>query len=56
MPPARLTAAPSSRAARAAAIVAPAERRERSTIAGDHGKPMRRIISAGSVPAATAAT
>ena len=43
VPPARFAAIPSSSAARAAAIVAPAERRDRSTISFDHGNPMRRI-------------
>ena len=37
-------------AAAAAAIVAPTERRARSTICGDHGKPMRRCASRDSVP------
>src|SRR5919201_1830082 len=41
---------------RAAASVAPTERRARSTIIGDHGNPIRRCMSAGSVPAATAST
>ena len=45
VPPARLAATPSSSAARAAAMVAPTDRRERSTICGDHGKPMRRWMS-----------
>ena len=56
MPPARLTATPSFSAAREAASVAPTDRRERSTISGDHGKPIRRCASRGSVPVATAST
>ena len=47
VPPARLTPMPASSALRQAASVAPAERRERSTIAGDHGKadaPQRALV------------
>ena len=40
----------------AAAIVAPTDRRDRSTICGDHGKPMRRWMSGATVPFATAST
>ena len=43
-------------AARAAAIVAPVLRRERSTILGDHGKPIRRVSAGVSLPSTTAAT
>ena len=41
---------------RAAAIVAPTDRRARSTICGDHGNPIRRCASRGSVPCSTAWT
>ena len=41
---------------RAAASVAPTERRDRSTIIGDQGNPMRRCTSTDRVPAATAST
>jgi hypothetical protein len=53
VPPARLAAQPSSSAARQAARVAPAERRERSTIASDHGKPIRRTSAGARLPRIT---
>jgi hypothetical protein len=53
VPPARLAAKPSSRAARHAPSVPPEARRERSTIFSDHGKPMRRISFSVSVPETT---
>ncbi len=55
VPPARLADHPRTSASRAAAIVAPAERRERSTIAADHGKPMARCSLAVSSPPTTRA-
>jgi hypothetical protein len=48
-----LTATPSASAARHASMVAPLERRERSTIPGDHGKPIRRTSASVSRPSAT---
>ena len=56
VPPARFAATPSSRAACAAAIVAPTDRLDRSTICGDHGNPIRRCTSAGTRPWMTAST
>ena len=41
-------------AVRAAQMVPPTERRARSTMAGDHGRPMARCAGAGSSPASTA--
>jgi hypothetical protein len=55
VPPARFTPQPVASALRQAAMVAPAERRERSIIAGDHGNPMRFMARASSVPVQTAA-
>ena len=56
VPPARLAATPREGAARAAAIVAPTERRERSTICSLHGKPIARCSAVPSVPLVTALT
>ncbi len=57
MPPARLAATPSppNSALRAAAMVAPTERRARSTMRSDHGKPISRCCAADVVPSMTAA-
>ena len=54
--PAGLFCAPGCKpkATRAAATVAPAERRERSTISGLHGKPISRMAAAGNCPLVTA--
>lgn len=56
VPPARLAATPCVSATRAAAMVAPTERRERSTISGDHGKPISRWRASSSRPSATSVT
>ena len=56
VPAARLTPQPDASALRHAATVAPAERRDRSTIAGDHGNPMRFCARSSSAPRPTAAT
>ncbi len=53
VPPARLAAQPCARAVRQAARVAPAERSERSTMPGLHGKPMRLSSAALSSPLLT---
>ena len=45
---------PSEKAARQAAMVAPAERRERSTIASLQGKPISRIACGLTLPSLTA--
>jgi hypothetical protein len=37
-------------------MVAPTDRRARSTIGSDHGNPIRRCASRGNVPVATAST
>ena len=55
VPPARLAAMPSDRARRAAATVAPTERRERSTMASLQGKPISRSAFGSMLPLATAA-
>ena len=54
VPPARFVATPLASAARAASIVAPTERRARSTSASVHGKPISRCCAAPSVPLTTA--
>ncbi|HEX8452845.1 MAG TPA: hypothetical protein VF647_12160 [Longimicrobium sp.] len=62
MPPARFTATPhppasfSPSATLPAQMVAPAERRERSTIPSLHGKPIRRCSRYSSRPSRTRST
>ncbi len=55
VPPARFADQPSTSASRAAQSVAPAERRERSTIAADQGKPIARTSLSVRVPSTTRA-